>query len=133
MFDIENKPFNVAVFSDVSDSPSEQETVDSNIEVATIAENAQQPLDNSTKQTAHYSPPQNQKTRSLREIYEQTLVSDEHLQYPIFSSQPIIFEEAMKDAEWVHANEEFNENDEVDAIDEKHQDMNGLMHNHGLL
>ena len=62
----------------------------------------------------------------MREIYEQTPVSDEHLQYAMFSSQPTIFEEAMKDAQWVHANEEVNENDEVTIIDEEHQDVNAL-------
>ena len=62
----------------------------------------------------------------MREIHEQTLVSDEHLQYAMFSSHPTIFEEAMKDAQWVHANEEFNENDEVVVIDEQHQDVNAL-------
>ena len=32
----------------------------------------------------------------------------------------------MNDVEWLHANEEVNENDEVVAIDEKHQDVNAL-------
>ena len=62
----------------------------------------------------------------MREIHEQTLVSDEHLQYAIFSSQPTIFEEAMNDAQWVYANEEVNKNDEVAIIDEQHQDVNAL-------
>ena len=60
------------------------------------------------------------------EIYEKTPVSDENLQYALFSSQPTIFEEVMKDAQWVHANEEVNENDKVDAIHGKHQDVNAL-------
>ena len=72
MFDIESKPNNVAILSDVSDSLSEQETIDSSIKDATVAENEQQPLDSSTKETATCSSPQNQKTRSLREIYEDT-------------------------------------------------------------
>ena len=62
----------------------------------------------------------------MREIYEQSPVSDEHLQYTLFYSQATFFEEEMKDAHLVHANEEFNENDEVDAIDEQHQDANAL-------
>ena len=56
------------------------------------------------------------KTKSLREIYEQTLVSDEHLQYALFSSHPTIFEEAMKDVQWLQENEEVN--NEVASIDE---------------
>ena len=75
----------------MSDSLSEKETFYSSIEAATIAENEQQPLDNSTTETATCIPPQNQKTGRLREIYEKNLVSDEHLQYALFSSRPIIF------------------------------------------
>ena len=111
--DSENKHANVAVLNDVSDSLSEQETIDSSIEVETVAENEQQPLDRSSKETTTDNPPQNYKTRSLREIYEPTPLSDEHLQYALFSSQPTFFEEAMKDAQWVHGNEKVNENDEV--------------------
>ena len=32
----------------------------------------------------------------------------------------------MKDAQWVHANEEVNESDEVATIDKQHQDVNSL-------
>ena len=127
--DTENKPANVAVLNDVSDSISEQETIDSSIEATIVAKNEQQPLDNNTKETTTCSPPQNQKTRSLREIYEQAHVTDEHLQYALFSSDPTIFEEVMKDAQWVHANEEVNENDQVASIDEEHQDVNALQKN----
>ena len=67
--DSENKPANVAVLNDVSDSLFEQETIDSSIEAAIVAENEQQPAD-ITKETT-CSPPQNQKTRSLKEIYKQ--------------------------------------------------------------
>ena len=49
MFDIENKPVNIAVLSDVSDSLSEKETVDSSVEATTVVENKQQPVDKSTK------------------------------------------------------------------------------------
>ena len=70
IFDIENKLVNVVVLSDVSDSLSEQEIIDSSIKAATVAQNEQQPVDRNTKETTTYSPPQNQKTRSLREIYE---------------------------------------------------------------
>ena len=124
--DSENKPITIPVLNHVSDSLYVQEMVDSSIEAATIVENEQQPVDSSTKETTTDSPPQNQKTRSLREIYEPTPISNEHLQYALFSSQPTIFEEAMKDAHWLHENEEVNENDEVASIDEKHQDMNAL-------
>ena len=79
-----------------------------------------------SQKTTLCSPPQNQKTRSLREIYEHTPVSDEHLQYTLFSSEATFFEEAMKDAQWVHVNEEVNENDEVASIDDQHQDANAL-------
>ena len=44
----------------------------------------------------------------------------------MFSSKPTIFEEAMNDAQWVHANEEVNENDEVTVIDEELEDVNSL-------
>ena len=47
----------VVVHSDVSDSLSKQEKVDSRIEVATVVENEQQPLDSSTKEIATCSPP----------------------------------------------------------------------------
>ena len=102
------------------------ETVDRSIEAATLAQNEQQLVDNKSKETSTHNPPQNQKTRSLREIYEDTPVSDEHLQYALFHSHPRFFEEAVKDAQWVHANEEVNENDEVASIDEQHQDVNVL-------
>ena len=117
MFDTKNKPFNVAVLNDVIDSLSEQETVDRNIEAAIVSHNEKQPFDSSTKETIR---------DSLRDIYEETPISNEHLQYALFSSQPTIFEEAMKDVKWVHANEEVNENDEVASIDEEHQDLNDL-------
>ena len=58
----------------------------------------------------------------MREIYEQA--PHEHLQYALFSSDPTIFEEALKDAQWVQANEEVN--NEVGVINEKHQDVNAL-------
>ena len=122
----DNKHINVVVPSDVSDRLSEQETVDSSIEVATISENEQRTLDSGTNETTTNIPPQNQKTRSLREIYEKTLVSDVHLQYGLVSSQSTFFEEAMKDAQWIHASEEVNENDEVVVIDEQYQDVNAL-------
>ena len=86
--DSESKPVTAVVLNDVSDSLFEQEIDDSSI-----------------RETTTYNPPQNQKTRSLREIYEQTPVSDEHLQYALFSSHPTIFEEAMKNAQWVHESE----------------------------
>ena len=66
----DNKLVNVVVLSDVSDSLSEQETIDSSIEATIVTKNEKQPLDNSTKETTTCSPSQNQKTRSLREIYE---------------------------------------------------------------
>ena len=61
---------------------------------AIVVENEQQPAD-STKETT-CSPPQNKKTRSLKEIYEQA--PDEHLQYALFSSRRTLFEEALNDA-----------------------------------
>ena len=59
-----------------------------------------QPVDSNTKETTTKSPPQNQKTKSLREIYKDTPVSHEHLHYALFPSQPIFFEEALKDAQY---------------------------------
>ena len=70
MFDVENKPVNVAVLSDVSDSLFEQETIDSSIEDAIVDENEQQKVDRNIEETTTNSPPQNHKTRCLREIYE---------------------------------------------------------------
>ena len=84
--DSEGKSVTATVLNDVSDSLFEQETVDSGIEVAIVAENEKQPTDIITKETTLCSPPQNQKTRSLREIYEQTPIIDEKLQYALFSS-----------------------------------------------
>ena len=43
-----------------------------------------------------------------------------------FLLSPQFLKEAMKDAQWVHANEEVNENDEVVVIDEQQQDVNAL-------
>ena len=60
----------------------------------------------------------------MRDIYEKALVTDEHLQYALFSFDPTIFEETVKDAQWNQANEEIN--NEVAVIDEKHQDVNAL-------
>ena len=94
-----------------------RQTVDSTIEAVTFAQNEQQQVDISTKETTSDSPLHIQKTTSLKEIYEQAPLSDEHLQFALFSSQPTIFEEEMKDSQWVHANEEVNENDEVATID----------------
>ena len=44
-------------------------------------------------------PPQNRKTKSLRELYEQTPILDEQLQFALFSCQPTSFNEAVKDAQ----------------------------------
>ena len=46
--------------------------------------------------------PENQKFEG---DLEQALVTDEHLQYALFSSDPTIFEEALNDAQWNQANE----------------------------
>ena len=119
MFDDDSEPVTAAVLNDVSDSLFEQEIVDGSIDAAIVAENEQQPADNITKETTLCSPPQNQKTRSLREIYEHALVTDDHLQYALFSSDPTIFEEALNDAQWNQANE-------VVVIDQQHQDVNAL-------
>ena len=53
------------------------------------------------------------------EIYDQAPITNEHLQYALFSSNPTIFEEALNDAQWNQANE-------VVVIDEQHQDVNAL-------
>ena len=60
-------------------------------------------------------PPQKWKTKSLRELYEQTPILYEQLQLSLFSYQPTSFNEAVKDAQWVKAM-----NEEIDAI-EKNQ------------
>jgi len=51
----------------------------------------------------------------LTELYEQTPILDEQLQFALFSCQPTSFNEAVKDAQWVKAM-----NEEIDAI-EKNQ------------
>ena len=48
-------------------------------------------------------PPQNRKTKSLTELYEQTPILNEQLQFALFSCQPISFNDAVKDAQWVKA------------------------------
>ena len=60
-------------------------------------------------------PPQNRKTKSLIELYEQTPILDEQLQFALFSYEPTSFNEAVKDAQWVTTM-----NQEIDAI-EKNQ------------
>ena len=105
VFGDDSKPVNVVVPSVMSDFLSKKEIVDSSIEATIVAENEQQPLDSSIKETATCSPPQNQKTKSLREIYEQTPVIDEHLLYALFSCQPTFFEEVLKVAQWLQVNE----------------------------
>ena len=57
-------------------------------------------------------PPQNRKTERLRELYEQTPILDEQLQFSLFSSQPTSFNAGMKDAQWVKSM-----NEEIDAIE----------------
>ena len=54
----------------------------------------------------------------MREIYEQAPVTDEHVQYALFYSDPTIFEEALNDAQWNQVNEV--------VIDEQHQDVIAL-------
>ena len=61
------------------------------------------------------NPSQHRKTRSLRELYEQTPILEEQLQYALFSCRPTSFNEAVKDEQWVKAM-----NEEIDAI-EKNQ------------
>ena len=67
------------------------------------------------EETLEDIPYQNQKTKFLRELYEQTPVINEQLQYALFSYHPTYFDEAVKDAQWVQAM-----NEEIDAI-EKNQ------------
>ena len=49
------------------------------------------------EETQEDSPPQSQKTTSLRELYVQTLVIYEQVQYSMFCSHPTTFEEATSD------------------------------------
>ena len=64
------------------------------------------------EETPKDKPPQSQKTRSLRELYDQTLVIDEQVQYALFTSHPTTFEEVASDAQWVKAM-----NDEIGGIE----------------
>ena len=54
------------------------------------------------EETPADSPPQNPKTRSLRELYEKTLDIDDQIKYALFSYQPTYFDEVVKDAQWIH-------------------------------
>ena len=67
------------------------------------------------EETPEDNSSQNQKTRSLRELYGQNHVIDEQLQYALFSCQPTSFNEVVKNAQWVQAM-----NEEIDVI-EKNQ------------
>ena len=53
------------------------------------------------EETPEDSSSQNQKTRSLRELYEQTPLIDEQLQYAMFSFHPTYFDEALKDTQQI--------------------------------
>ena len=99
------------------------------LESASIKNEQQQPININTNETTINSPPENRKTRILKEIYEDTPVSDEHLQYAMFSSQPTIFEETMNVAQRIQPNEEVNENDALASIDEQCQYVNSLKEN----
>lgn len=92
------KPVNVEVPSDLSNSLSEKETVDSSIEVAIACSS------------------KNQKTRSLMELYEKTPIIDEQYEYALFPYQPTVFEEAVKDAHCLQ-DATVNENDNVASIE----------------
>ena len=59
------------------------------------------------EETPEDNPSKNQKTRSLRELYEQTFVINENLQYLRFWCQPKFFDEALKDGQWVHSMNEY--------------------------
>jgi hypothetical protein len=54
----------------------------------------------------------NQKTRSLREIYEQNDDVDQQAHFSMLSYQPVYFEEAVKEEKWVDAM-----NEEIEAIE----------------
>ena len=67
------------------------------------------------EETPTNSPPHNHKTRSLRDLYEKTLIIDEKHQYALFSCHPSSFNEAINNAQWVNAM-----NEQIDSI-EKNQ------------
>ena len=50
------------------------------------------------QEDAANGPPQNRKTKILRDLYEQTPILDEQLQFALFSCQATSFNEAVKGA-----------------------------------
>jgi hypothetical protein len=60
---------------------------------------------------------ENQRTRSIREIYEQNNDIEQQSHFSLLSCQPTYFEEAVKEEHWVQAM-----NEEIEAIERK-QDL----------
>jgi transposase InsO family protein len=68
--------------------------------------------DNSTSSRESFSEPQNQRTRSLREIHQQLDDFEQHNLFALMSCQPTSFKEAAKEPHWVQAM-----NQEIDSIE----------------
>jgi hypothetical protein len=68
--------------------------------------------DNSTFSRESFSEPQNQRTRSLREIHQQLDDFEQHNLFALMSCQPTSFKEAAKEPHWVQAM-----NQEIDSIE----------------
>jgi hypothetical protein len=68
--------------------------------------------DNSTSNKESFSKPQNQRTRSLREIHQQLDDFEQHNIFSLMSCQPTSFKEETKEPHWVQAM-----NQEIDSIE----------------
>jgi hypothetical protein len=85
------------------------QTILPRMQVQIQPENSQ---DNSTSSRESFSEPQNQRTRSLREIHQQLDDFEQHNLFALMSCQPTSFKEATKDPHWVQAM-----NQEIDSIE----------------
>jgi hypothetical protein len=85
------------------------QTILPRLQVQRQPENSQ---DNSTSSRESFSEPQNQRTRSLREIHQHLDDFEEHNLFALMSCQPTSFKEATKEPHWVQAM-----NQEIDSIE----------------
>jgi hypothetical protein len=85
------------------------QTILPRLQVQRQPENSQ---DNSTSRRESFSEPQNQRTRSLREIHQQLDDFEQHNLFSLMSCKPTSFKEAAKEPHWVQAM-----NQEIDFIE----------------
>jgi hypothetical protein len=98
--------------SSENEENSEQQvpqTILPRLQIQRQPENSQ---DNSTSSRESFSEPQNQRTRSLREIHQQLDDFEQHNLFSLMSCQPTSFKEAAKEPHWFQAM-----NQEIDSIE----------------